>query len=87
MNYQSISSSNNEINKSLSKLSSGIRITQFSEDASGLAISDNLRTHANGLSKALDNVNSAVAMAQIADKAMAEQSNIIDIVKQKPQSI
>lgn len=83
MNYQSISSSNNEINKSLSKLSSGIRITQSSEDASGLAISDNLRTHANGLSKALDNVNSAVAMAQIADKAMAEQSNIIDIVKQK----
>ena len=83
MNYQSISSSNNEINKSLSKLSTGLRITQSSEDASGLGISDNLRTHANGLSKALDNASSAVAMAQIADKAMAEQSNILDVVKQK----
>ena len=51
MNYQSISSSNNEINKSLSKLSTGLRITQSSEDASGLGISDNLRTHANGYQK------------------------------------
>ncbi|MBI3873492.1 MAG: flagellin [Arcobacter sp.] len=65
------------------KLSSGLRINKASDDASGLAIADKLRTQKNSIQQSVSNANSAVAMIQIADKAMGEQSNILDIVKTK----
>ncbi len=77
------SQTNRTLNSSLEKLSSGLRINKASDDASGLSIADKLRTQANGLGQAISNGNSAVALTQIADKAMAEQSNILDIVKSK----
>ena len=73
----------NNLRSSLEKLSSGLRINKASDDASGLAIADKLRTQASSISQAISNGNSAVSLTQIADKAMAEQSNILDIVKQK----
>ena len=74
---------NKTLSSSLEKLSTGYRINKASDDASGLAIADKLRTQANGLNQAVANGNSAVTLTQIADKAMAEQSNILDIIKQK----
>jgi len=74
---------NFNITSSLEKLSSGFRINKASDDASGLAIADKLRTQANGMNQAVSNGNSAVTLTQIADKAMAEQSNILDVIKQK----
>ena len=74
---------NKSLGNSLEKLSSGLRINKASDDASGLAIADKLRTQASSIGQAISNGNSAVALTQIADKAMAEQSNILDIVKQK----
>ena len=74
---------NSRIGSSLEKLSTGLRINKASDDASGLAIADKLRTEANGLQQALSNGNSAVSLTQITDKAMAEQSNILDVIKQK----
>ena len=73
----------NNISSSLEKLSTGYRINKASDDASGLSIADKLRTQANGLTQAVANGNSAVTLTQIADKAMAEQSNILDVIKQK----
>lgn len=79
------SGTNNNIGtkNSLEKLSSGLRINKASDDASGLAIADKLRTQQNSIGQSINNANSAVAMIQIADKAMGEQSNILDIVKTK----
>lgn len=79
------SGTNNNIQtkNSLEKLSSGLKITKASDDASGLAIADKLRTQQNSIAQSINNANSAVAMIQIADKAMGEQSNILDIVKTK----
>jgi len=73
----------NSLNSSLEKLSSGLKINKASDDASGLAIADKLRTQVTGTNQAIDNGNSAVALLQIADKSMAEQSNILDTVKAK----
>jgi len=70
-------------NNSLEKLSSGLRINKASDDASGMAIADKLRTQKSSLVQSTHNANSAIALVQIADKAMAEQSNILDIVKTK----
>jgi flagellin len=80
---EAATNTNYNISSSLEKLSTGFRINKASDDASGLAIADKLRTQANGLNQAVSNGNSAVALTQIADKAMAEQSNILDVVKQK----
>lgn len=73
----------NRVTSSLEKLSTGLRINKASDDASGLAIADKLRTQATSLKQGVDNGNSAVALLQIADKSMAEQSNILDTVKAK----
>ena len=80
---ESASNTNKSLSSSLEKLSSGLRINKASDDASGLAIADKLRTQASSIGQAISNGNSAVSLTQIADKAMGEQSNILDIVKQK----
>ena len=74
---------NKNLQESLEKLSSGLRINKASDDASGMAIADKLRTQASSVKQSIDNANSAVALLQIADKAMSEQSNIIDMIKTK----
>lgn len=74
---------NKTIASSLEKLSSGLKINKASDDASGLAIADKLRTQATSINQGVDNGNSAVALLQIADKSMAEQSNILDTIKAK----
>ena len=73
----------NSLSSSLEKLSSGLKINKASDDASGLAIADKLRTQATSINQAVDNGNSAVSLLQIADKSMAEQSTILDTIKAK----
>ncbi|MCG3714312.1 flagellin, partial [Aliarcobacter butzleri] len=53
------------------------------DDASGLAIADKLRTQTTSINQGISNGNSAVALLQIADKSMAEQSTILDTIKSK----
>ena len=74
---------NNRITTSLEKLSTGLKINKASDDASGLAIADKLRTQVTSINQGVSNGNSAVALLQIADKSMAEQSKILDTVKAK----
>jgi flagellin len=68
---------------SLEKLGTGLAINKASDDGAGLAIADKLRTQASSVSQSISNANSASALVNIADKAMSEQSNILDIVKTK----
>ena len=71
------------ITSSLEKLSTGLRINKASDDASGLAIADKLRTQGTSIKQGIDNGNSAISLLQIADKSMAEQSKILDTIKSK----
>ncbi|MDK2062270.1 flagellin [Aliarcobacter butzleri] len=80
---ESASNTNKAITSSLEKLSSGLKVNKAADDASGLAIADKLRTQATSINQGISNGNSAVALLQIADKSMAEQSNILDTVKAK----
>jgi len=74
---------NRNIDSSLSKLSSGLRINSAADDASGLAIADSLRSQSNTLGQAISNANDGVSILQIADKAMDEQIKILDTIKTK----
>ena len=80
---EAATNTNNSIKNSLEKLSTGLKINKASDDASGLAIADKLRTQATSINQGISNGNSAVALLQIADKSMSEQSNILDTVKAK----
>src|SRR5574344_672997 len=80
---EAAANTNKSISNSLEKLSTGLAINKASDDASGLAIADKLRTQVTSINQAISNGNSTVALLQIADKSMAEQSKILDTIKSK----
>ncbi|MCT7617387.1 flagellin [Aliarcobacter butzleri] len=80
---EAASNTNKSITNSLEKLSTGLRVNKAADDASGLAIADKLRTQATSINQGIANGNSAVALLQITDKSMAEQSTILDTIKAK----
>jgi flagellin len=65
------------LNRSLERLSSGLRITRASDDAAGLAISERFRAEIRSLSQAQRNANDGVSMLQIAEGALNETSGIL----------
>ncbi len=80
---EAATATNKSIANSLEKLSTGLKINKASDDASGLAIADKLRTQVTSINQGISNGNSAIALLQIADKSMAEQSKILDTIKSK----
>ena len=74
---------NKSIANSLEKLSTGLKINKASDDASGLAIADKLRTQVTSINQGISNGNSAITLLQITDKSMAEQGKILDTIKSK----
>lgn len=74
---------NVNIDNSLGRLSSGLRINSAADDASGMAIADSLRSQASSLGQAIKNAGDGMAIAKIADKAMDEQIKILDTIKTK----
>src|SRR5687768_1815898 len=74
---RSLAGSQREITKSFAQLSSGSRITKSADDAAGLSISENLKSHIRGYGQANRNANDAISMVQVAEGGMSEVSNII----------
>ena len=80
---EAMSNNTNSLNRSIENLATGVKVSKAGDDASALSIADKLRTQVSSLNQSVDNGLSAVAMLQIADKAMSEQSNILDTIKAK----
>jgi len=74
---------NRDLDKSLERLSSGLRINKAADDSSGMAIADSLRLQSDSLGQAIRNANDAIGIIQIADKAMDEQIKILNTIKTK----
>jgi len=74
---------NKALNQNLTRLSSGLRINKAADDGSGLAIADQLNSQANGLGQAIRNANDGINVAQTADGALQEYTNIINTVRTK----
>lgn len=75
--YNNLSVNQNNLENAFSQLSSGLRINKAADDASGLAISQNLTTQINGLTQAVSNAQDATNVAQIADGALSTSQNIL----------
>ncbi len=71
------------LNESLTRLSSGLRINKAADDASGLMIADRLEIESSTLGQIIKNANDAIAIMEIADKAMNEQSKVLNTIKVK----
>jgi flagellin len=71
-----------DMNKSLEKLSTGLRINRSSDDAAGLAISENLRAQVRGISQAQRNALDGTSMLQIAEGAANEISDILQRMRE-----
>lgn len=74
---RSLGMTNRRMNDNLRKLSSGERITRASDDAAGLAISENLKAQIRGSRQAKRNANDAISMIQTAEGGLSEISGII----------
>ncbi|MFK7895839.1 MAG: flagellin [Myxococcota bacterium] len=69
--------STNGLQKSLQRLSSGLRITRAADDAAGLAISENFRSEVRSLQQAQRNASDGISMLQIGEGALNETSSIL----------
>lgn len=66
-----------EMQKSMTQLSTGSRITKAGDDAAGLAISENIKATIRSYGQASRNANDGISMIQTAEQGMGEVSNII----------
>lgn len=74
---RSLGQTNLRLKSNLRKLSSGERVTQASDDAAGLAISENLKAQIRGNRQAKRNAGDAISLIQTAEGGLSEISNII----------
>lgn len=68
---------NINVNRSMARLASGQRINQASDDAAGLAISENLKGQIRGLRQANRNTNDGISLVQVAEGSLNEVSNML----------
>jgi len=79
--YRNLSNTQNDLSKSLEKLSSGLRINRAADDAAGLAISEGLRAQLNGLNVAARNAQDGISVIQTAEGALTEVHAILQRVR------
>jgi len=69
-------------NKSMEKLSSGLRINKAGDDAAGLAISEKMRGQIRGLDQAGANAQDGISMVQTAEGALSETHSILQRMRE-----
>ena len=79
---RNLNSSQSQLQTSLQRLSSGLRINSAKDDAAGLAISDRFTSQIRGLSQASRNANDAISLSQTAEGALAESGNILQRIRE-----
>ncbi|PLX91431.1 MAG: flagellin [Desulfuromonas sp.] len=79
---RNLGSSQANLNKSMQRLSSGLRINSAKDDAAGLAISDRMTAQIRGLNQAARNANDGISLAQTAEGALQESTNILQRIRE-----
>ena len=70
------------MNKSLERLSSGLRINSARDDAAGMAISDRMTAQIRGLNQAVRNANDGISLAQTAEGALGGVTDLLQRVRE-----
>jgi len=77
MTQRKLSENLDELNDSLQKLSSGLRINKSADDAAGLAISETMRAKIRSFSQAKRNASDGISLLQTGEGGLSELNNII----------
>ncbi|MBN0147973.1 flagellin, partial [Pseudomonas aeruginosa] len=72
-----LNNSSASLNTSLQRLSTGSRINSAKDDAAGLQIANRLTSQVNGLNVATKNANDGISLAQTAEGALQQSTNIL----------
>ena len=70
------------LNKSMQRLSTGLRINSAKDDAAGLAISNRMDSQVRGLNVAIRNSNDGISVAQTAEGAMKEVTSLLQRMRE-----
>ncbi len=74
---QNLDATQNSLNSSIEKLSSGMRINSAADDAAGLGISQSMKADIASLGQASSNANDGISLAQVAEGAMNSMQGIV----------
>jgi flagellin len=80
--YGRLSKNNMATEKSLEKLSSGLRINRAGDDAAGLAISEKMRAQIRGLEQATRNAQDGISLIQTAEGGLNETHSILQRMRE-----
>ncbi|MDN4642537.1 flagellin N-terminal helical domain-containing protein [Arthrobacter sp. PsM3] len=75
--YRNLSNTQNDLSKSLEKLSSGLRINRAGDDAAGLALSEGLKSQIGGLTVASRNAQDGIGAVQTAEGGLNQTQSIL----------
>ncbi len=80
--WRNLSNTDQMLNSSLEKLSSGYKINRASDNPAGLVISEQMRAQIAGLTQAIDNTETATSMVQTAEAALSTIHGMLDNMRQ-----
>lgn len=80
--HRNLTQTDNNLSKSLERLSSGLRINRAADDAAGLSISEKLRSQVRGLQQAARNAQDGISLIQTAEGALAETHSILQRMRE-----
>ncbi|VVO78061.1 hypothetical protein PS838_01650 [Pseudomonas fluorescens] len=79
---KNLNKASDALSTSMSRLSSGLKINSAKDDSAGLQISNRLTSQINGLNVAVKNANDGISIAQTAEGAMQESTNILQRMRE-----
>ena len=80
--FNAVTKTGNALQKSIQKLSTGLRINSAADDAAGLAISEKMRAQVRGLDRAVANSQDGISMIQTAEGALNETHSILQRMRE-----
>ncbi|HSC80157.1 MAG TPA: flagellin [Chitinolyticbacter sp.] len=79
---RNLDKSQGDLNQSLQRLSSGLRINSAKDDAAGLAISERMTSQIRGSTQAQRNANDGISLAQTGEGALAQMGDILQRIRE-----
>jgi len=79
---RSLRTTNDDVTKGMEKLSSGLRINRAGDDASGLAVSEKMRSQIRGLERASKNAQDGISFIQTTEGYLQESQDIIQRLRE-----
>ena len=80
--YNALNGTNTAMEKTIQKLSTGLRINSAADDAAGFAISEKMRSQISGLEIAVRNTQDATSMLQVAEGALGETNSMLQRMRE-----